>query len=221
MFLTITTYSCGIDSEVLEFNNSNFGIELIFPKNTSEVIDGVIISDTESELVFEWKKEGDSTGRLYFLELRNIKNNEVTIYESTETNASIILTRGIDYSWSVTDSLNNNSEKWTFKNLGPWSESTAPSPATAISPVSGASISQTSTTVNLIWKSEDVDNDIISYDLYFGETEGPELLIEDITVSRHNEIPVKAGNIYYWKIVTKDSVGNESTSVIFDFTVGI
>ncbi|MEP2238630.1 MAG: hypothetical protein ABJI22_09735 [Maribacter sp.] len=220
VLLTILTQSCGVDSEVLEFNTDNAKIELIYPKNNSEVIDGVIISETESELMFEWKKEGDSIGNLYFLTLKNLENNEIITYESSETNISINLNRDVGYSWSVSDTLINNSETWTFVNLGPWDEFSAPLPATAISPVNGASISQTSTTVNIIWKAEDADNDIVSYDLYFGETQNPALLVSEIIDTRYNDISVEAGKIYFWKVVTRDSVGNESTSETFSFSVG-
>ncbi|WP_324027976.1 hypothetical protein QSV08_08555 [Maribacter sp. BPC-D8] len=220
LFLIINAYSCGIDSDVLEINNSIKSIKLIFPKNTSEVSDGMIISDTESELVFEWHNEGIGNENLYFLELKNLSNYETTIYESATTNASIILQRDVAYSWIVKDSINNISATWTFINLGPWDTSEPPLAATAISPVSGASISQTSTSVNLIWKSEDPDDDIVSYDLFFGEAKDPQLYGTDVTDTRFSEIPVEAGKTYYWKIITKDSVGNESTSSVFNFTVG-
>ena len=220
LFLIINAYSCGIDSDVLEINNSIKSIKLIFPENTSEVTDGMIISDTESELVFEWHNEGIGNENLYFLELKNLSNNEIIVYESDTVNISIILQRDVAYSWVVTGSLDNNSETWTFVNLGPWGTSEPPLAATAISPVSGASISQTSTTVNLIWKSEDPDNDIVSYDLFFGEAKDPQLYGTDVTETRFNDIPVEAGKTYYWKIVTKDSIGNESTSEVFTFSVG-
>jgi len=41
-----------------------------------------------------------------------------------------------------------------------------------------------------------------------------------VSETRFDDIPIEAGKIYYWKIVTKDSVGNESTSEVFTFSVG-
>lgn len=214
--------SCGVDLDILEYTDADNGINilLLFPENDSNCTDGIIVSDTESELIFEWEYEGDSDFSPYSLQLIDLSNNDTIVYESLETESAIILQRNVSYSWSVTGVLNSKSETWSFYNVGPGDELTAPLPAKAISPVSGASISQTSTTVNLIWKSEDADNDIIGHDLYFGETEDPELFVENITGSRYNDIPVVAGNFYYWKIVTKDSAGNESISPIFTFGVG-
>lgn len=214
----ISIQSCGVDLDVLEYSQKDTSILLIFPENELECTEGIIISDTESELIFEWNDLAFNSP--YILHLTNNSNGQTKLIESENTEHSIILDRGISYSWFVTGTSNTSSEIWNFYNEGPGTKSTIPLPAEAISPVSGASISQTSTSVNLIWKSEDSDNDIVGHDLYFGETDDPELLVVDITESRYNEIPVKAGKIYYWKIVTKDSIGNESTSAIFSFSVG-
>ncbi|VXC02602.1 hypothetical protein [Maribacter litoralis] len=217
--------SCGIDSDVLNYSSSTpidegLDILLLYPLNNTEVKDGTSISATESRLVFEWTNNGENDFSPYNLELVNLSNNDTVIYESIETMSTINLLRDVNYSWTVTGISDSKSETWVFYNIGPDYESSSPFPAIAISPVSGASISQTSTTVNLIWKAEDEDNDILKFDLYFGESENPAILHEDINASRYNGIPVEAGKTYYWKIVTKDSVGNESTSEVFNFSVG-
>ena len=218
-------HSCGIDSDVLTYSDSNpiddgIDILLLFPQNNSEIIDGTHVSATESRLVFEWTTKNNTDYRPFNLELVNLSNNDTIIYESIDTTSAIILQREVRYSWTVTGISDSKSQTWVFYNIGPALEASPPLQASAISPVTGASISQTSTTVNLIWSSEDPDDDIISFDLYFGETEDPPLLFEDINASRYNDIPVEADKTYYWKIVTKDSVGNESTSEVFTFSVG-
>lgn len=216
--LSIVIYSCGVDLDVLEYAKIDKSIELIFPENDSNCTEGTIVSETQSELVFEWQDEFDKGP--YIVHLTNSLNSETELFVSENTELGILLNRGIIYSWHVTGKFNNGSETWSFYNAGPGLESTIPLPATALSPVSGATISQTSTTVNLIWKSEDFDNDIISHDIYFGEAIDPDLFDINIIETRYNEIPVESGKTYYWKIVTKDSIGNESTSRVFNFTVG-
>ncbi|WP_300026559.1 hypothetical protein [uncultured Maribacter sp.] len=218
VFLFLLIQSCGVDSDVLEYANDEINITLIFPENDSECTEGVIVSETQSELVFKWEDNNDNGP--YTVHLTNLSNSQTEFILSDTTEVAITLDRGVAYSWYVTGKVNSSSEIWTFYNEGPGLESTIPYPATAISPVSGATISQTSTTVNLIWASEDPDDDIVSYDLYFGEVKDPELYGTDVTETRFNDIPVEAGKIYYWKIVTKDSVGNESTSEVFNFSVG-
>ncbi|MEP4026771.1 MAG: hypothetical protein ABJL75_00015, partial [Nonlabens ulvanivorans] len=151
--LIIGIYSCGVDSEVLEYQKST--IKLLYPEDNSEVTDGTILTDSTNTLVFKWEFLDNTENHLFFIELINLDNDIIEIYESNSNEASIPLQRNHNYSWQVTDSIHNSSLVWTFKNIGPWDTSVAPLAATAISPVSGASISQTSTTVNLIWKAED------------------------------------------------------------------
>ncbi|SNR67127.1 hypothetical protein SAMN04488009_3092 [Maribacter sedimenticola] len=217
-FLLIATcFSCGVDLDVLDILGTDQTIALTFPENDSECTEGTIVSDTQSELVFKWLDENNSSP--YTVHLTNVLAASTETYDSNEQELAIILDRGVVYSWFVTGKLNTSSETWNFYNAGPGVASTIPLPAIAISPVSGATISQTSTAVNLIWQSEDEDNDIIGHDLYFGETDDPEIFAADILETRFDAIEVTSGKVYYWKVVTKDSNGNESTSPIFTFTV--
>lgn len=226
LLLTITTFlSCGVDLDILENTASiipddGFNILLQFPENDSEITEGIIVSSTESELIFKWSDKDDSNNSPYTVYLINNSNNDTIAYESLEKESIIVIQRDESYSWFVTGVSDSESDTWSFYNAGPIVDLSIPLPATAISPVTGASISQTSTTVNLIWKSEDADDDIIAHDLYFGETEDPEIYAEDITGTRFNDIPVEAGKVYYWKVITKDSAENESISPIFTFSVG-
>jgi len=217
VFLLLIIQSCGVDSDVLEYANDQINITLIFPEDDSECTEGIIVSDTQSELVFKWLDENDNSP--YLVHLTNVESAQTELIESDNTDVTITLDLGVAYSWYVTGKINSTSEIWNFYNEGPL-ESSVPYPATAISPVSGASISQTSTTVNLIWKSEDPDDDIVSYDLFFGEAKDPQLYGTDVTETRFNDIPVEAGKTYYWKIITKDSIDNKSTSEVFTFSVG-
>lgn len=218
VFLLLIIQSCGVDSDVLEYSKDQINITLIFPEDDSECIEGIIVSDMQSELVFEWSDENDNSP--YIVHLTNLVSSQTEFIESDNTDVAITLDRGVAYSWYVTGKIDSSSEIWSFYNEGPGLESAIPYPATAISPVSGASISQTSTSVNLIWNSEDPDDDIVAYDLFFGEAKDPQLYGTDVTEKRFNDIPVEAGKTYYWKIVTKDSIGNESTSEVFTFSVG-
>lgn len=218
LMLTGFLASCGVDKELLQYVQNNSEIQLTFPENNLECTEGILLSETQSELIFSWEDELDASP--YIVHLTNILTNQTQELESATTELSIVLERGTPYSWYVSGISNAKSEVWNFYNAGPGLESFIPFPAEAISPVSGASISQTSTSVNLIWSSEDLDDDIIGYDLYFGEETNPPLRAEDLEESRFDDIPVSAGRTYYWKVITKDSIGNESESLVFSFTVG-
>jgi len=73
-------------------------------------------------------------------------------------------------------------------------------------------------TVRLEWDGLDIDNDIISYDVYF-DTVKPPLVHLGNTSENIMNTDVSAGNIYYWRIITNDSDSNTSQSEIFEFKV--
>lgn len=221
MAIAVLFGNCSADSDLAEFLAPAISINLSFPENLSECTEGNLISEIESELTFLW--EGVDQVETYKMTLTDLNTSGIQEFESDEPQLTVILKRSTPYSWSISSATNPNkirSETWFFFNEGPGAESFVPSPATALSPASGSSISVTSTTVNLRWNAEDQDNDIIGYDLYFGEDSDPGLFDSDLENDQYLGIPVSAGKTYYWKIVTKDTQGNESVSPIFSFTVG-
>ena len=219
--ILIALVNCSSDSDLIDLLVPTTIINLTFPENLTECTEGTLVSETESELTFLW--EGIDRVQTYKMTLKDLNTSNIKEFESDEPQLNVILKRATPYSWSISASSNPNkirSETWSFYNEGPGSESFVPSPAIAISPASGASISVTSTTVNLRWNAEDLDNDIVGYNLYFEEDNDPALFESNLESDQFLAIPVAAGKTYYWKVVTKDSQGNESVSPIFSFTVG-
>lgn len=211
--------SCGIDSDVTEqFYNEN-AIELIFPENNSELVLGDSISNYQNKVTFKWNDT--ILAPKYVLSITNLNTSRNDLFESTNQELTVTLESRTRYSWFVTiPNSKYYSKIWSFDYLGANDDSPYPFPAEAISPASGSSISSTSTLVNLRWKAEDPNNDISGFDIYFGEEKNPPLLFSDIEVKYANDIPVEQGKIYYWKIITKDNLGNQSTSELFNFSVG-
>ena len=74
------------------------------------------------------------------------------------------------------------------------------------------------TSVKLEWNGLDIDNDIISYDVYF-DTTNPTTTLLSNTTDNTMDVTVEAGNIYYWRVVTNDSIGNTSESEVFEFKI--
>ncbi|UWX56062.1 hypothetical protein NYZ99_07070 [Maribacter litopenaei] len=190
-FFTIALVNCSADSDLVDILAPSTVINLTFPKNLSECTEGTWVSDTESELTFLWEKI--DIVETYKMTLTDLNNSETQELESTEAQLKVTLKRGTPYSWNISSASNPNkirSETWVFFNEGPGLETFAPTPAIALSPVSGASISATSTVVNLRWKAEDFDNDIIGYDIYFGENNDPGIFETDLENPQFNDIPV-------------------------------
>ena len=78
-----------------------------------------------------------------------------------------------------------------------------------------------STSVTLEWKCSDPDGDTLTYDVYFGDTPLPPLVLEDLSTNTLDigEIgPLQEGKTYYWRIVAKDPYGEETIGDVWSFT---
>jgi hypothetical protein len=74
------------------------------------------------------------------------------------------------------------------------------------------------TDVDLSWKCTDDDDDVLSYDIYLGESSNPPLFTAGIVGRTYNPGPLDLYTTYYWKIVAKDSMGGSTTGPIWSFT---
>ena len=63
----------------------------------------------------------------------------------------------------------------------------------------------------------DLDDDIISYDLYLGLTENELIKERDGIGTSQSSLELSSDTIYFWQVVTMDSEGNQSYSEIFQF----
>ena len=66
-------------------------------------------------------------------------------------------------------------------------------------------------TVTVSWVGEDLDDDLINYDVYIGTSSNLELILENTTNENIN-YNITAGEQYIVEIVSKDSNDNTSTS---------
>ncbi|GAA3568781.1 hypothetical protein [Snuella lapsa] len=195
---------------------------LVFPEQNSECTEGTNITETHSTILFKWNTSAN-TGS-YELTVKNLISEEVLTYTTSTNEYSVDLLRGVPYSWFITsiskfnDGGTATSATWKFYNAGVGIVNYAPFPATAVAPADNSSI-PSSITVTLEWSGSDVDNDIASYDVYFGTTQTPLLLSSGVTVTTLNNVSIVPTTTYYWYVVTKDQQGNSSTSEIFEFNV--
>lgn len=193
---------------------------LVFPIADSECTEGTNKTTTESTIKFEWTP-GKNTDN-YGLIVKNLSTGLSTTYSTSQTYYELKLNRGIGYSWYVVSSTNGSSVKATsetrkFYNAGEGSSSYAPFPAESVSPKMNDIVNGSTTTLD--WSATDVDNDIVSYEVFFGTTSSPESYKINLTESILNNVSIVSGTTYYWKIVTKDSKGNTSISDVFKFKV--
>ncbi len=71
--------------------------------------------------------------------------------------------------------------------------------------------------IALLWSSTDVDNDKITYDLYFGRENDPPILERGITKGSYRMKRLHYSTRYYWKVVAKDGRGGTAESDVWSF----
>lgn len=195
--------------------------KLLFPTKNEPCLTGVVISATSSSVAFGW--EAAKNAESYELMVKNLLTNSQTSQITSDNRADVILDRNTPYAWQIVSRSSNGSastksEVWRLYNSGPGIFAYAPYPAEATSPTHGQSLTVSDGKATLQWNSSDADNDVLNHDIYFGTVANPPLFKSD-HVSSAFSVAVTSGNNYYWKIVTKDRLGNKSESSVFRFTI--
>ncbi|OOQ56475.1 fibronectin type III domain-containing protein [Mucilaginibacter pedocola] len=196
--------------------------QLVFPAQNSTCISGDITSATQSTVTLKWNAAANADS--YAIVIKNLLTNETQTLSATAVQVAASLKRNTPYSWYVTSKSGvvtgtADSETWKFYNAGEGISAYAPFPADNLLPGSGASVTvPASGNITLSWKGSDTDNDIAGYDVYFGTTNAPALLKANVSTESVTDVAVTAGIKYYWKVLTRDSKGNTSTSGLVEFT---
>ncbi|UCF49357.1 MAG: hypothetical protein JSU91_06300, partial [Thermoplasmatales archaeon] len=71
---------------------------------------------------------------------------------------------------------------------------------------------------DLSWICSDPDFDVLSYDIYLGESSDPPLIATDIPGRTYTPGLLDFSTKYYWKIVANDPQGGSTTGPVWDFT---
>lgn len=199
------------------------GAVLVFPLKDSECNTGTSVSETLSEVTFQWQA-ANNTDR-YTLTVINLGTNIPQAIATKATSATLSIEKGAPFSWFVLSSNARSdetatSESWLFYNAG--AQTTyAPFPAQINFPVPGSTVQANSANqVRLSWTGADVEGDIEVFQIYLA-TENPPttLLVETDASTMEANAEVVSGEVYYWKIITVDAEGNRSDSGLFDFKV--
>ncbi|XLS28746.1 hypothetical protein ACJD0Z_16300 [Flavobacteriaceae bacterium M23B6Z8] len=191
---------------------------LIFPENNTECNEGTIISDTESSVTFRWNPSENTDA--YTVTIRNLLEGTTQSVNASTNQQAITIKRATPYSWSVTSRSNETNETavsdvWKFYNAGASIQNYAPFPAELVSPKMGASVDAGD--VLLSWTGEDIDNDIVNYDVYLDTSNPPQNKIFTESTASSVIANTNGNTVYYWYIVSRDSENNTSTSEIFEF----
>ncbi len=196
---------------------------LVFPNKNSECTVGNDVNATTREIDFRWMKANNT--ETYELRVTNINANTTQTISTPALSARLPLEKGAAYSWVVLSKnsmVPNSVSSATWLFYHPGSETTRPPfPAEILSPEIGTSLfKDINNEVELQWSGSDLDNDIQEFEIYFDTVSPPVTLLASVDASTNaQKVTVETGNVYYWKVVTKDAEGNTSDSGIYDFRV--
>jgi hypothetical protein len=192
---------------------------LIFPDRNAECNEGVIVSKTETDVLFKWGETANTSA--YRITITNLNDATSREIRTTKNEFLIRSLRGTPYSWVVKSEAiigdeTADSETWKFYNAGLPEESHPPFPAEVISPQIGMRLDPGE--IVLQWEASDIDNDIAFYTILLDTKNSPETAI-GVTGTNRVKATVASGLIYYWKVITTDALGNVSYSQTFQFRV--
>ena len=195
---------------------------LLAPTSNEVCAAGTVLSDSITRIKFTWTAATDAES--YDISIKNLLTGTSLTQNATTNSIEVAVKRNTPFSWFVTSKTTKttkttDSDIWKFYTTGPVQIFYTPFPAEAISPTIGQQI--TGNKVTLRWKGVDVDNDISTYDVYFGTGANPPVIQTKLPASTTSiaDVTVVAGTRYFWRVVTKDAKGNSSSSEIFQFTV--
>ncbi|AIZ42897.1 hypothetical protein [Cellulophaga baltica] len=178
---------------------------------------------TENPLEFKWNSATDKEGDVISYELEIASdagfNNIIERVTINSTSKILVLEKGIELNWRLRSKDTQNevspySPNWKFYTEGDGVINYVPFTPSLIAPILDTKVS--GSMAKLEWSSSDVDNDSLSYDIYFGETTPPALFDENITNTSY-EININPNQTNYWKIIVKDGKGGEAIGAIWKF----
>jgi hypothetical protein len=91
-----------------------------------------------------------------------------------------------------------------------------PDVPTAISPTNGAL--EQGMGVDLHWAGSDPDGDELNYDIFFGTTSTPSLVVQGLETTTYDVGVLAPSTRYYWKVVAWDEYGLSTPSPLWSFT---
>jgi hypothetical protein len=138
--------------------------------------------------------------------------------ENTEMETGLTLLRETLYTWrvSATDGLEVTHGPWWSFTTPEWSNLPPYPPADPI-PADGAE--GISLTTTLFWVAGDPDqDDVLTFDVYLGTDADPPLAAAGRTQTSWAPPALEYSTGYYWRVVSKDSRGDSTSSAVWTFT---
>lgn len=182
---------------------------------------------TTNVLNFEWQGSTNQDGSSVIYKLEIAKDNQFTnkVVDEVLTGLSKIITleKGLAYYWRVrarsTKSVESDySPVAQFYTEEVPNSNHLPFAPSLVSPFLGQKLETGTTNVKLEWTGIDVDNDPLTFDVYFGKNKDALNLVAENTSVKSFEASLDSNDtIYYWKVVVKDDKGATVTGPLWYF----
>ncbi|SNY99505.1 SusE outer membrane protein [Flagellimonas pacifica] len=189
---------------------------LVFPINNMLCIDNV--------LQFDWEASTDLDSDVITYEVQVATDNQFTniVHTSStnDTDQEITLEKGEAHYWRVRakDTKGGESEYstiWQFYTEGDGEQNHLPFAPSQVFPVNASEINESS--VELRWSANDVDNDVLGYNVFFGLGNPPNNITEGQTENTIIIDELESGQTYYWKIEVLDGNGGKTIGSLWSF----
>ncbi len=189
---------------------------LVEPTNNLLCIDNTVS--------FEWNAATDPDGDAITYQIQVAKDNQFSQIERTlngsSTTQSISLDKGIAYYWRVkaTDSKNASSSyssTFQFYTEGVGETNYLPFSPVLVKPV--LNNVELQATTSLEWTASDVDNDPLTFDVFFDTVNPPTAKMGDNQNETTLNVDLSSSTNYYWKVVVKDDKGGQTVGQVWNF----
>jgi hypothetical protein len=178
----------------------------------------------DNTIEFKWNPATDPDGDSVTYQLQIAKDNQFTQIVQSVSNSTTVklisLEKGVAYYWRVSakDNKNKSSAYSTvnsFYTEGLGVSNYLPFSPEIVAPTLNATVTENS--VTLEWNASDVDNDPLTYDVFFGTAKTPTTSIATNQTAKTISVDLTSSKTYYWKVVVKDDKGGETIGQVWNF----
>ncbi|THU30789.1 DUF2369 domain-containing protein [Niastella caeni] len=177
-------------------------------------------SNINSPAILQWQAPFDIDGDALLYDVYVSTSKTFTTPVATGLSAlqyiTGALTHGVTYYWKIAARDGKGGETaspvWNFT-----AKNNAPAAPVLLTPAMNNVLS--GATTQLTWSAaQDADNDAIVYDVYMDKNQQPvTLLARGVTTLSYNTPAIGNNEVYYWKVVARDALGSETSSMVFAF----
>ena len=165
----------------------------------------------DNNVSFQWTTSTDPDGDTISYEIQIATDNQFTqnVQNFTSTNTSTVvgLDKGVAYYWRVRakdskGATSSYSSTFSFYTEGMGESNHLPFSPSVVAPSLNEVVK--TTTVALGWDASDVDNDPLTFDVYFDTVNPPITKVSENQSTKTFDVSLESSKDYYWKVVAKE-----------------